>query len=809
MSEVIQGLPPASVPLDERPREDAWVPSIADLAISESGYRWTNRVFQLLERLLSVKLRLHGGQHMQRGEIFLFNHFARFETFIPQYFIYQQCGAFSRSIASSEFFQPDDAFSRYLMGVGAVPNSLPDLLPFLAIEALKGRKVIVFPEGGMVKDRRVVDDNGRYSVYSRTAQVRRKHHSGAAVLALALDAFKRSVLEARRRHDLARLNRLAESVEMSTDALIEAARRPTSIVPSNITFYPIRVGENLLSKGAELIGRGVSRRLSEELMIEGNILLKDTDMDIRLGTPVQVSKYWRWWERPLIRRASSRFDSMRDAFNTQTSRGPLGQRLLARAMRRDVQRVRDDYMHRMYTSVSVNLSHLASVLILSGVELGYEEVEIRRMRRMLYRAVREVQKLSGVHLHDSLRSVSAYADLPWRGVAGFEQFIETVVRTGLMETRDGHLRFLPKLKEDHGFDEVRLENLVEVYANEVQPLPQVGKAVREVIVTEPLAQDATIAALQVADELKAFAQDRAQFEAEEHRAINELETASASSAPFLLPGAPNAPVGVVLLHGFLASPAEMRGLGEFLHGFDASAAPVSNAASPPTAATTESEIVSGDARGVPVYGVRLKGHGTSPWDLRERSYEDWVASTLRGIAIMQGLCERVVLVGFSTGGTLALHAAAQAPEQVAAVCAVCSPVRFKNPHMRFVPIVHGANRLVRSLSALDGVKPFTSNDPENPEINYRHMPMRGLYELRQLVDATLPTLDQVVCPVTLMQASDDPVVVPNSMKLLSKALTNAPVEQITIESKTHGIVYSNIGDTWQRVAQFVSNNRER
>ena len=45
-------------------------------------------------------------------------------------------------------------------GVGVVPNNEPGLLAFLAAEILRGRKVSVFPEGGMVKDRRILDENG-------------------------------------------------------------------------------------------------------------------------------------------------------------------------------------------------------------------------------------------------------------------------------------------------------------------------------------------------------------------------------------------------------------------------------------------------------------------------------------------------------------------------------------------------------------------------------------------------------------------------------------------------------------------------
>ena len=167
---------PETAPIDPDAPASTWHPCAEQLAISESRYLWTARLFTMLERVLSVNLKLHGKEQIEGGQIFLFNHFARFETFIPQYFIYRESGAYSRSIASSEFFAPQDPFSDYLLSVGAVPNRLPGLLPFLAREAINGRKVVVFPEGGIVKDRRVVDEHGRYAVYSRTAEKRRKHH---------------------------------------------------------------------------------------------------------------------------------------------------------------------------------------------------------------------------------------------------------------------------------------------------------------------------------------------------------------------------------------------------------------------------------------------------------------------------------------------------------------------------------------------------------------------------------------------------------------------------------------------------------
>lgn len=123
-----------------------------ELKINGSTYEWSVRVISLLKRLLSVNIKLHHNEgQLSNGEIFLFNHFARFETFIPQYLIYQEDGSYCRSIAADEFFDAEDGFSNYLLSVGAVPNKYPRLMPFLAKEILRGRKVIIFPEGGWLK----------------------------------------------------------------------------------------------------------------------------------------------------------------------------------------------------------------------------------------------------------------------------------------------------------------------------------------------------------------------------------------------------------------------------------------------------------------------------------------------------------------------------------------------------------------------------------------------------------------------------------------------------------------------------------
>jgi esterase/lipase len=740
----------------------------SEYAISTATYEWTSRLFTLLRKVLAVNLKLHHRDaQIADGDIFLFNHFARFETFIPQYLIYVETGDYCRSIAAREFFVEGDPFSNYLLRVGAVPDDLPGLLPFLAEEILRGHKVVVFPEGGMVKDRRVLDPRGSYSVYSRSAETRRKQHTGAAVLAFALEAYKRAVIKNHEAGHTRRIDSWAESLGLEGgDALLDAVRRPTHIVPANITFYPIRVSDNLLRQGAELLSRGLSRRLSEELLIEGNILLRDTDMDIRLCKPVRVTERWRWWDLRLLDRVTSHLESLDDAFSLRPDAGRWDRRLLARRLRRNAMRLRDDYMHRMYMGVTVNLSHLASSLVLGLVDRDRDAIDAVHFHRMLYVAVKRLQSEPDVNLHRSLRNPETYGELIEGRCAGFDQFLETASKTDLIEHVDGGFRFLPKLRAEHAFDEVRLENLVEVYANEAAPVRGVAYSVKEALDGAESVSAEALARLRFDDELIGYEWDRLQFSKSRHREINDAETATESGEPFLMiPDQPR-PLGVLLVHGFLASPAEMRDVADDLF-----------------------------ALGYPVLGIRLKGHGTSPWDLRERSWQDWLDSVRRGFTIMADLAPRVAAVGFSTGGALSLILASERPERLAGVVAAAPPMKFRDRGMRFVPLVHSANRLVSWMSSFEGVKPFQSNESEHPHINYRQMPVRGLYELTVLVDALKASLQQVACPVTLIQGSDDPVVVPDGIHAIVEGLGEVPVVLEMVDSARHGIINEDIGQT--------------
>jgi len=625
----------------------------------------------------------------------------------------------------------------------------------------------------MVKDKRVLDSKGRYRIYSRISSERRKHHTGAAVIGLIVEMRKAMIREKSGKRDL--IEAWAEELGIeSVDALLREAHRKTLIIPSNITFYPIRISGNFLQRGVELFKKGLSPRLAEELLIEGNILLKDTDMDICLGKPIRPLSMLTWLDRQYLEKIACKHSPEKIQIDLKGEGKNWKLKLWASRMKRRALRIRDRYMVEMYAGLTVNLSHLASSIIFGFLDRGITEVSVERFHRILYMAVKLVQKQEDVHLHRSLKNPEAYGSLPEKASSGLEQFLKTASDSQLTR-REGHrYEFMDKLKKEHAFDEIRIENLVAVYANEVKPIAQVMRSIETAIRKEPKLKDTDLALLRFDDEEKSFEWDKAYFHKPRFHEINEQETASLSGRPFLLlPSKPRAP-GVLLVHGFTASPAEVRPFGEKLKKL-----------------------------GHPVVGVRLKGHGTSPCDLRERRWEDWLESTKRCCEILSALTPRTFIVGFSTGALLALMLAADKPEGLEGVVAIAPPIKVRDKAMTFVPFMHGANKVARSVSG-KGIMPYHRSNPEHTTINYRSMPIQALFELGQLIKKTEDRLAEVECPCLILQADKDQTVDPKSAKIVYESLGSERKELIEIKSTRHGILYENTDNVHDRIVKFLA-----
>jgi esterase/lipase len=279
------------------------------------------------------------------------------------------------------------------------------------------------------------------------------------------------------------------------------------------------------------------------------------------------------------------------------------------------------------------------------------------------------------------------------------------------------------------------------------------------------------------DEIMSLAWDKKRYSKSRYDDINNQEVFDENPAPYLLKPQKSNGVGVLLIHGLLASPAELRGYAEALL-----------------------------KQGYTVLGVRLKGHGTSPYDLRKQTFEDWYKSVKRSMEILRIYCDSMVVIGFSAGGGLALKLAAEYKSIIDAVVVVAVPVKFVDKSFLFVPLIHGTNRLIKWVSSIEGVKPFMENSPEHKAINYRNIPIKSLHELKRLLDEVEQKLPEIKMPVLVIYADEDHVVHLNSADIIMSNLGSECKKLITIHSERHGILMENIGSTWESINVFLEKN---
>jgi carboxylesterase len=169
--------------------------------------------------------------------------------------------------------------------------------------------------------------------------------------------------------------------------------------------------------------------------------------------------------------------------------------------------------------------------------------------------------------------------------------------------------------------------------------------------------------------------------------------------PFLL-HQPGSSCGVLLIHGFMAAPYEVREWADDLF-----------------------------SRGYTVYAPRLAGHGTSAVDLANQNYENWIDSVEKGYEILTRCSEQIIVAGFSTGAGLALYQAIQHPNRYKAVISVSAPMKFKGLSSTISETIELWNQVAKRLKLKGLQKKYARNHPDNPEINYHRCPIHGFNQV--------------------------------------------------------------------------------
>lgn len=223
----------------------------------------------------------------------------------------------------------------------------------------------------------------------------------------------------------------------------------------------------------------------------------------------------------------------------------------------------------------------------------------------------------------------------------------------------------------------------------------------------------------------------------------------------IVPGAeaffyPGGRTGVLLVHGFTGSPAEMRLLGRHLN-----------------------------QAGFTVLGVRLPGHGTRVEELEHMLAEDWLSAVLDGFDMLAGCTDRIAAGGLSMGALLSLMLGKYRP--VWKIFSIAAPVFIKE-EKRLKQLPQKPQALGKFLP-----RPRKSRPGLPPECNicYNKMPLRSIHELLAVMDAGRASLPEVTAPLLIVQGRLDHTVFPRSAEYIYGNVASPEKELFWLEETGH------------------------
>ncbi|HLA24934.1 MAG TPA: alpha/beta fold hydrolase, partial [bacterium] len=186
-----------------------------------------------------------------------------------------------------------------------------------------------------------------------------------------------------------------------------------------------------------------------------------------------------------------------------------------------------------------------------------------------------------------------------------------------------------------------------------------------------------------------------------------------------------------------------------------------------------------EAEGWTVSIARLAGHGTSPTELAQMTWKDWLRSAEEAYEALHDRCARVAVIGLSMGGALGLYLAGRV--HPAAVVAISTPIRVR-------PMMAKASRVTARVLPYApvvmrlGPREVAMRRYRSP---YRRIPLRSLSEVDALLGAMRAELPRVRAPALILQGRRDWIIPKDSARELRRGLTRADAHVLWLPRSGH------------------------
>ena len=524
----------------------------------------------------------------------------------------------------------------------------------------------------------------------------------------------------------------------------EITPNETMIVPINISYSKLRNGRNFLVDMAEKLLEDIGDNFKEEIEIEGNLIL-NSKIIIRILEPISTKKLLE----PLY------------------SKGLLQEEIL-NSLRYDVTH---DFMNKIYESLTISFDHIFTLILFLFPK---EEIELEYFKRLIYIVFSKIKE-KNLPYDESINKDLIYL-ISYEKFEAFDDILKVAIKDNILQIHEIHCdRYLINkevLANSFTHHTIRLKNILRVILNEILAQDDIVNMVKDLLLKKEFENNIELAEILKCEEKEEFENSYEKFEnnkdikAKDIGTTNYFQNINSNSC-------------VIVVHGFSSAPKEMQNLALFLN-----------------------------ENNFNVITPRLSGHGTVPEDLKTKTWQDWYKSVSRSITIASLQYKKVYIVGFSTGGLLALLSTKKQYKEFVSLVCINAALHLNDLRIKtLLPAISFWNDIVKVFNENKYAKEYIDNFPENPQINYNKHYVSSIEQLSLLMDKIKKNLHKIKKPILIIQGKDDPVVNPSSAHEIYEKIESRFKKLKMINSSKHVIVNENTDGLYDYILSFINEGK--
>ena len=206
-------------------------------------------------------------------------------------------------------------------------------------------------------------------------------------------------------------------------------------------------------------------------------------------------------------------------------------------------------------------------------------------------------------------------------------------------------------------------------------------------------------------------------------------------------------IGILLIHGFTGTTQSIHLLGEALA-----------------------------QEGYTVLAPRLTGHGTSPEDMAQASYKDWIHDVETALTELKLYADKIVVMGLSMGGALSCYLAENHPELLAVIpinAAIDMPVlkALYDDNYGKEEYIAGIGSDIKKENVV--------------ELANKKTPVKSMGDIIALMAMVRVELPKITIPILIFSSLVDHVVPPKNSQDIFNRVTSINKQIILLEESYH------------------------